>query len=163
MVNERKFKLHFQSWTGLLFPNPENVVSSWTADPLNTNNLAGVKDQRIDELIKEYNVCFDQERRIELVREIDYRTMQIQPYSLGWYAPFQRILYWNRFGHPESYFPRTEDWLSILTYWWIDKDTETALETAKKDGKIKLDVGENEVHYWEEYNQKHGRRYTLES
>jgi hypothetical protein len=36
-----------------------------------------------------------------MIREIDGILMQIQPYALGWYAPFTRLLYWNKFGMPE--------------------------------------------------------------
>ncbi|MDP8238671.1 MAG: extracellular solute-binding protein [Candidatus Hatepunaea meridiana] len=161
MVNERKFNIHFQSWTGLLFPNPENSVSSWTADPQNTTNLAGIKNDRIDELIKEYNVCFDQEKRIKMIREIDSILMDIQHYALGWYAPFQRILYWNRFGHPDSYLSRTGDWLGVLQYWWVDEAKEKELKEAKKSKSKQLEVGEVQVKYWEEYNKLHGRDYTL--
>ena len=162
MVNERKFQIHFQTWSGLFFPNPENDVSSWTADPDNTNNLAGTKNDRIDELIRLYNVEFDQEKRIEMIREIDGILMEIMPFALGWYAPFTRILYWNRFGHIESYMSRIEDWRDIFTYWWLDPELDKKLKEAKKDKSIQLDVGETEVLYWPEYNEKHGRSYTID-
>jgi len=161
MVNERKFKIHFQSWGGLFFPNPENVWSSWTADPLNTNNLARVKDERIDELCREYNVCFDQQRRVEIIREIDGILMRIQPYALAWYAPFHRILYWNKFGHPDYYFTRTSDFRSMLSLWWYDEDKAKMLEKAKKDPNIQLEVGPTDVLYWVEYDKKHGRKYEI--
>lgn len=161
MVNERNFKIHHQAWGGLFFPNPENDVSSWTADPKNTNNLAGVKNDRIDELIKAYNVEFDFQKRVDMIREVDSILMDIQPWALGWYAPFHRILYWNRFGHPEWYFARTGDYSSIIAYWWIDPEKEATLEKAMKDPSIKMEVGKTEVMYWPEYNQKHGRSYEI--
>ncbi|MDK9701034.1 MAG: ABC transporter substrate-binding protein, partial [bacterium] len=43
MVKERKFDIHFQTWTGLQFPNPESSMHSKTADPDNTTNLSGMK------------------------------------------------------------------------------------------------------------------------
>jgi len=161
MVNERKFTIHWQAWGGLFFPNPENDVSSWTADPDNTNNLAGVKNARIDELIKEYNVCFDQNRRVEIIREIDGIEMKIQPYALGWYAPFHRILYWNKFGHPDYYFSRTGDWRSVVGSWWIEPELEKQLEKAKNDPSINFDKGEVEQKYWIEWDAKHGRQYSI--
>ncbi len=161
MVNERKFIIHWQSWGGLFFPNPENDVSSWTADVENTNNLAGVKNEEIDSLCKVYNVTFDQEERVKIIRRIDRILMEIQPYALAWYAPFHRILYWNKFGMPEYYFTRTGDWRSALTLWWIDPEKEKMLEKAKKDKSIQLPVGETEVLYWVEYNKIHGKQYTI--
>jgi len=161
MVNERKFKLHWQSWGGLFFPNPENSWSSWTADPDNTNNLAGVKNDRIDEICKAYDTEFDLNKRIEMIREVDKILMDIQPYSLGWFAPYHRILYWNKFGHPDYYFPRTGDLYSVMSLWWVDPEKEKNLNEAKKIDDIKLDVGEVEVMYWPEYNKKHGQQLEM--
>ncbi len=161
MVNERKFQIHYQSWGGLLFPNPENDIHSSLADPDNTNNLAGVKSPRIDELIAEYNVCFEQSRRVEIIREIDSLEMDIQPFALGWFGPHHRILFWNKFGYPESIFTRTGDWRDIVTLWWIDPEKEKALETALKDESIKLDTAVTIQTYWPDYNAKHGRGYEI--
>jgi len=161
MVNERKFKIHWQSWTGLFFPNPESSWSSWTADPDNTTNLSGVKNERIDEICKDYNVEFDFGKRVEMIRELDSILMDIQPYALAWYAPFHRILYWNKFGHPDFYFTRTSDWASIIAYWWIDPEKEKLMNEAREDESIQLEVGETEMMYWPEYNKKHGRNYEV--
>ncbi|MDP8238672.1 MAG: extracellular solute-binding protein [Candidatus Hatepunaea meridiana] len=161
MVNERKFKIHWQSWGGLLFPNPENDVSSWTADPLNTNNLSGVKNDRIDELIKAYNVCFDQDKRVEMIREIDGILMEIQPFALGWFAPHHRVLFWNKFNYPECIFSRTGDWRGIMSLFAYDEDKAARLEEARKDPSIQLEVGKTIQTYWPEYNKKHGRKYEL--
>jgi len=161
MVSEHKFLIHWQSWGGLLFPNPENDVSSWTADPENTANLAGVKDPRIDELIKEYNVCFDQSRRIAIIQEIDGIMMKMQPFALGWYGPYNRILYWNKLGHPEFYFSRTGDWRSVIGYWWIDPAKEKKLEKARNNTSDTLDVGDTDVMYWPEYDKTHGKSFQI--
>ncbi len=163
LAMERKFKVHWQAWTGLLFPNPETSWASWLADSLNTNNLSGVKNARIDTLLKEYNVIFDQERRVEIIREIDNILMGIQPYALGWYAPFVRILYWNKFGHPDFYIPRTlEYYYAIPQYWWFDEEKDKKLQAARDDPSIQLEVGDVEVTYWSEWNEKHGRVYKSE-
>ncbi|MCF7809940.1 hypothetical protein K9N50_03010 [bacterium] len=163
MGMERKFKIAFQSWTGLLYPNPETSWASWLADSMNTNNFSGLKDDRLDELLTEYNVCFDQKRRVEIIREIDGILMRIQPYALGWYGPSRRMLFWNKFGMPEGYWPRTlEYYYGVLNYWWIDPEKEKKLEEAKQDPSIQLEVGDVEVKYWLEWNEKHGRKYKSE-
>jgi microcin C transport system substrate-binding protein len=97
-----------------------------------------------------------------MIREIDGILMKIMPFALGWYAPFTRVLYWNRFGHIESYLSRIEDWRDILTYWWLDPEMDKAVKEAKKDKSIQLEVGETEAMYWPEYNEKHGRSYTID-
>lgn len=161
MVNERNYQIEWMSWTGLLFPNPENDVSSWTADPENTNNLSGVKDAFIDSLIKEYNICFDQGKRVEMIRQIDGRLMQIQPFALAWYAPFNRLLFWNKFGYPKEMLTRTADWRGVFASWWIDPEKEKALEAARKDESMKLDAGPVEQTYWIEYDKQHGKSFEL--
>ncbi|MBM3328416.1 MAG: ABC transporter substrate-binding protein [Calditrichaeota bacterium] len=161
MVNERNFTVHFQQWGGLFFPNPENDVSSWTADPPNTNNITGVKSTEIDSLIHAYNVEFNQQNRVQQIRRIDRILMDIQPYALAWYAPFHRYLYWNKFGYPDYYISRIIDWRSVMSLWWVDPEKEKALEAAKKDPKMQLPVGETSVMYWPEWNAKHGQKYEI--
>ena len=154
MVNERNFQIHFQSWTGLMFPNPESSFHSNTADPDNTTNITGVKNDRIDEICAEYNVTFDQAKRSEQIREIDGILAEMVPYALGWYAPFQRIAYWNKFGQPEYYLTRVGDFLDIPQLWWYDEEKAQRLEEAKKDKSIQLPVGETMVTYWQDYSEQ---------
>ena len=154
MANERNFKIHFQSWNGLLFPNPESSMHSNTADPDNTTNLPGVKNARIDEICTEYNVTFDQKEREKQIQEIDEILADMIPYALGWYAPFQRIAYWNKFGHPEYYLTRVGDFLDIPQLWWYDEEKAQQLEAAKKDKSIQLEVGETINTYWPEYSER---------
>ncbi len=163
MAMERKFKIHWQNWGGLLFPNPETSYASWFADSLNTNNLGGLKNDRIDELLKVYNVEFDQQNRIDIIREIDGILMDEYIYALGWYAPFTRILYWNKFGMPESYIGRISRYYSsIPALWWHDKAKDKKLQEAKADKSIQLPVGETNVMYWPEWNEKYGRKFKTE-
>ena len=56
----------------------------------------------ITELLVEYDREFDPERRAEIIREVDGILANEHHYVLGWYAPFERIAYWNKFGHPEG-------------------------------------------------------------
>ncbi|MFC2150438.1 ABC transporter substrate-binding protein [Calditrichota bacterium] len=164
MAMERKFKIHWQPWSGLLFPNPETSYASWLADSLNTNNLSGFKNDRVDELLKKYNLIFDQEERIELIREIDGILMENYLYALGWYAPFTRVMYWNKFGTPDWYIGRISRWYtSFHALWWEDPEKAKALEEAKKDGSIKLPVGKTNVTYWLDWNEKHGRQFKGDS
>jgi microcin C transport system substrate-binding protein len=154
MVNERNFKIHFQNWTGLLFPNPESSFHSNTADPDNTTNITGVKNARIDEICAEYNVTFDQKKREKQIQEIDGILADLVPYALGWYAPFNRIAYWNKFGHPEYYLTRIGDYLDIPQLWWYNEEKAARLEEARKDKSIQLEVGETMVTYWPEYDER---------
>jgi microcin C transport system substrate-binding protein len=139
------------NWAATTFPNPETEFHSKLADVPDTNNITGVKDTRIDELIARYDVEYDQQKRAALIREIDGLLTNLHHYALEWDAPFQRIAYWNKFGHPEGYLSRIDDYYSAAWLWWIDPERERALNRAMADQTVKLDVGPLEIKYWQDY------------
>lgn len=156
MVNERKFDIHFQNWSGLQFPNPESSMHSKTADPDNTTNLPGIKVKRIDELCEQYNVTFDMKKRVAQIREIDSLATNEIGYALGWYAPYNRFAYWNKFGMPPGILSRTGDYFSAIGLWWYDPQKNADLQDAIKDAKKTLPVGETENRYWQEWQKENG-------
>ena len=133
------------------FPDPESLYRSDLADVKNSYNYTGFKDKRADEILTAYNQEFDQQKRVALIRELDGIVANLYPSILEWQAPFDRIAYQNKFGHPESYFPRIGDHYEMMKYWWIDPDLERRHAEAEKNPTIKMDVGPLEVRYWEEY------------
>mgnify|MGYP000415703022 CR=1 FL=1 len=155
MVNERNFSMSFQSWGASLFPNPKSSFHSELADVPNTNNLSGYKNDRVDELIAQELVEFDQERRIEILQEIDGLLMESGQYALAWYGPFTRIGFWNKFGYPDYMLGKVSDWRYIMSYWWVSPEKNAALSEAVKSGGD-LGEGERDVRVWPEYNEKNG-------
>ena len=151
---EKKFKITWQAWGAAAFPNPEASWGSELADLPNNNNICGVKSERIDEIAKEYSVCYEQKERERLIQEVDGILMEQVPYALGWYGPFTRVLYWNKFGQPKSYLSRRGDWRGISSLWWYDPQKDQAMEATMKDKNIKLPVGETMVTFWEDFDQK---------
>ncbi|RMG17224.1 MAG: ABC transporter substrate-binding protein [Planctomycetota bacterium] len=149
-VSDRQFTLHYQAWGALLFPNPETSWSSELADKKANNNITGFKNARVDELCKRYNRTFDRAEQKKIVREIDKIVYNEHPYALGWYANFIRVLYWNRFGHPKTYFTRIGQVLNdeIILRWWYDEEKERTLEAAMQKGEA-LPVGEVVQKPWE--------------
>jgi microcin C transport system substrate-binding protein len=154
LLNQRKFEMAVQAWGGLAFPNPETSFHSRLADVPNTNNITGIKDKRLDELLDVYDREFDQAKRIAIIREIDGIVASQHHYILEWSGPFQRIAYLNRFGHPESYLTRTGDYRDISTLWWVDPAREKRFNEAMGDPSIKLEVGPTEARYWQEYAKR---------
>lgn len=158
LVMERKFDLVSMAWTGLVFPNPETSYHSSLADQDNTNNITGVKNARIDEIIDGYDRMFDLDERIAAIREIDGILAQDYPYILTWSAPFQRIGYWNKFGQPEGILSRFGDYRDITTLWWIDPEREARLAEAMRDPAVQLEVGVTEDRYWLDYGRAQADR-----
>ena len=151
LIDERRFDLVSVAYTGLLFPNPETTFHSSLADVDNTNNITAVKSPRIDELLIRYDTEFDQQEREEIIREVDGILGDLHNYILGWEAPFFRIAFWNRFGAPEGYLSRFGYYRDPLSLWWVDPQKEASWRQAMASTSERMDVGETDVHYWEQY------------
>ena len=155
LTAEHRFDLAGLGWTGLVFPNPETSFASELADQKDTNNVTGVKNARIDQILELYDKEFDQQKRATLIRELDGILAKEHHYILTWAEPFQRVAFWNKFGHPENYFTRLGDYREPPTLWWIDPQKEQRLRRAMSDPSVKFDVGPVENRYWLEYAKSH--------
>jgi microcin C transport system substrate-binding protein len=155
LTSEHKFDLAGLGWTGLTFPNPETSVSSKLADQTNNNNITGVKNARIDQILELYDKEFDQQKRAALIREIDGILAKEHHYILTWEEPFQRLAFWNKFGQPETVLTRIGDYREPPTIWWIDPQKQQQLNRALTDPSVKFDAGPVDRRYWLDYSQKH--------
>ena len=154
-VNERNFSVALLAYGGLIYPNPETSLKSELADKNDNNNVWGFKSDRVDELHPEYDACFDQNRRIEIIREIDGIYSDVHPTAWSIVRNYQRILYWDKFGFPEWMFTRyIGEYWSIFSYWWIDPEKEVNLEKAMAAGE-KLSLAPLDMKYWPEYLKSH--------
>ena len=156
LLMQRKFDVADMAWGGLTFPNPETSISSSLADVENNNNITGFKNKRVDELLPIYDREFDQQKRIAIIREIDGILANEHHYILKWQAPFFRIAYWNKFGHPEGYISRTGDTGDMTGLWWIDPRKAAELDRAMRDTSVKFPAVPLENRYWQEYAKKQG-------
>ncbi|KXK57749.1 MAG: ABC transporter substrate-binding protein [Chlorobi bacterium] len=155
LMNERNFTIAWISWGGLLYPNPISSFEGKLADKPNTNNLAGFKNARADELMKKEQVTFDQAERVKILRELDSILMESKQYALAWYGPYTRVAYWNRYGHPDFYIGKISDFQAILTTWWFDSQKAEIVAKGRTDKSVKMEVGETDVKFWPEYNKAH--------
>ena len=151
LLDERSFDTVTIAYSGLVFPNPETSFHSSLADQDNSNNITGIKNARIDEILDAYDLMFDVDDRIAAIREIDGSLADTYPYVLSWYAPFHRFAYWNKFGTPQGYITRVGDYGDPLSLWWIDPEKEQALAEAMRDDSVTLEVGPTEDRYWMDY------------
>ena len=160
LMGDLKFDMISLGWTGLLFPNPETSFKSTLADAKSNNNVTGIKNQRIDELLDVYDREFDTQKRIEIIREIDGILANLHSYVLTWDTAYERIAYWDKFGHPEGYLSRIGDYRDVPSLWWIDSQKDSALTRAMGDSAMKLPVGETDARFWQQYSQRQGSRST---
>jgi microcin C transport system substrate-binding protein len=150
-VDERQFQLHYQTWGALLFPNPRTSWSSELADQNYNNNVPGFQNDEVDALLERYDVTLDRAEQKKITSRIDEIVFDAHPYALGWYANFERLLFWNRFGTPETYFTKIgEDPIEqVMLLWWWDEEAASKLDAAMASGG-KLPVGPETVRPWDE-------------
>jgi microcin C transport system substrate-binding protein len=160
LIGERNYQAASIGWVQGTFPDPESLYRSTFADVPHSFNVTGLKNQRIDQILDAYEVEFDQQKRVALIRELDGILANEYVYLLEWEAPFDRVAYWNKFGHPESYFSRIGSYRDMETLWWIDPERERRLREAMGDESIKLEVGPTEIRYWQEYAKRGGGAFV---
>ena len=100
------------------------------------NNISGFKNDRVDLLLCLYDKEFNQQKRVEIIREIDGIYSDIHPAAGGIARNYQRLMWWDVFGYPEFMVSRYGgDYRSIFSYWWFDPEKEARLEDAMKNNK----------------------------
>lgn len=131
---ERSFEIAGMPWGATLYPVPSTMWASEMADQPGSNNLTGFKSEVADELIKQYDSEFDLAKRNEILRKLDAEIYKHHPYSLEWYLPCERILYWNKFGMPTYGLNKYDEWEDAFLTWWHDEEKAEALAEARKAG-----------------------------
>ncbi len=129
-VGQRNFKLTYGAYTGSSFPNPEYSFHSRYADQPDSGNRWGYKNARVDEITSQYMVEFDPEERVKLLRELDSIVNNDYLMAYAWYAPAERLAYWNKFGMPEKVLTKTGDYRTVFSLWWYDEDKAKALKSG---------------------------------
>ena len=147
-VNERNFSLTTGAYSGSSFPNPEVLYHSKFADVKNSGNRWGVKNERIDELCELYNAEFDYQKRVTMLKEIDEILTNEFTIAFDWFAPAERLVYWNKFGMPKSVLAKTGDYRDAPSLWWYDPEKQDALNKAQ-ESDAGLAVGETIVDHWQ--------------
>jgi microcin C transport system substrate-binding protein len=158
LLDERSFGMASIAYTGSVFPSPEQNWLSRLADEKNTNNITGFKSPRADEIIQAYNKEFDFNRRVSLLREFDGIFTNEHHWILEWSAPYERVIYWNKFGQPPGYISRIGDARDIPSMWWFDPSRTLKLDAAMKDKSVNLGEGQTDDKYWLDYAKLEDQR-----
>lgn len=148
-VQGKDFSIAYQSYTGLFFPNPESSMHSKFATVPNNTNITGLNDKRIDELCDLYDQSYDTKERVKYVQEIDAIACEKKHWVWGWVSPYtSRLLYWNKFGMPESGLTYAGDFGDVFALWWEEPEKAKQVEAAKTDKGIKMDKAAAEIDFW---------------
>ena len=147
---ERSYHVASMAWGAILYPNPRSNWGSDMADKEGSNNIVGFKDPQVDELIDQYDQEFDVQKRNEILRELDAKYYAQVPYSLAWYNPCERLLYWNKFGMPEWGLPRYGEYEDAFIYWWYDKEKAAKLKETLKTKTQMEPIPELQLRPWQD-------------
>lgn len=106
-------------------------IDYWHSSRVNvkgSNNLAGVNDPVIDELVKKVTQAQSQEELLTATHALD-RVLLFGYYVVPqWHINYHRVIYWNKFGRPTI----NPKYALGLDSWWYDPITAAKL---KKPGK----------------------------
>lgn len=125
-LEEFDFDMTSQVIVQSLSPGNEqrNRFSVEAADTPGSNNLAGIKDPVVDELIEQIITAPDREATLTAVKALD-RVLKHNHYVIfQYYGNTHRVAYWNKFVKP-AIAPKYS--LGFNT-WWIDAEKEEALK-----------------------------------
>jgi microcin C transport system substrate-binding protein len=160
LLDDRSFSLAEIAYTGELFPSPEQNWLSRLADEKNTNNITGFKNKRADEIIDTYTKEFDFSKRVKLMQEFDLLVTSDHNWVFQWTAPYERVVYWNKFGAPRGYLARVGDYDDIRSLWWFDPEKTRKLDEAMRNTSIQLGEGPSDDKYWLDYSKAEAAQTT---
>jgi microcin C transport system substrate-binding protein len=133
-MEEFNYEMTWASWGSGVFKNPEGMWASKEADRRSGNNITGFKNETVDRLIEQQKSEFDVNKRNAIYREIDRIVFNQHPYVLLWNINYTRLLYWNKFGTPDTVLSKYGNESSAYWYWWIDVDSQADLQYAMQEG-----------------------------
>ena len=129
-----QFDMTWAAWSSSLFKDPEPMWASPEAERPSGDNIAGLKDPRVDALIERQKTIFDLAARNQICREIDAILCVQAPYVLLWNINYTRLLYWNKFGMPPTVLGKFNDERGLFGFWWYDADSAAELKAALSSG-----------------------------
>jgi microcin C transport system substrate-binding protein len=156
-LREKKYELSSTAWGALVFPNPETSWHSRLAPLTDNNNVTAFADPRVDALCEEYDRCYDVQRRIEIVREIDGLIYPQHPYVLEHFLPCQRMVFWNKFEQPRFGAWRFVDNEDVVFSWWVDPAKEAELAAARASGG-RMTPPPEKNRWWQQWNARSNSR-----
>ena len=131
-MDEFNFDMTWAAWGASMFKDPESLWHSREADRPGGQNITGYKNPAVDAMIDGLRTEFDLNRRHATIREIDTILANDIPYILLWNLNYRRLLYWNRFGVPDTVLPKYAGEAGAYLFWWYDEDAAADLEYAQE-------------------------------
>ncbi len=149
-MDEFNYDMTWAAWSAGIFKDPESMWSTAEAERQGGSNITGYKNPEIDRLIEAQKTIFDAQKRNDIYRRMDQIITAAYPYVLLWNIDYIRLLYWNKFGTPETVLSKYGRENSALWYWWSDPDAKAALSDAASMN-LPLPPREMNIHFDERF------------
>jgi len=127
------FDMVVGGWGQSLSPGNEqrSYWASEAADIPGSRNYAGLQDPVVDELVAKLIAAPDREALVSRTRALDRVLLWHEFVVPNWHIPYERLLFWNKFGRPEVTPLRGHQ----LMAWWVDPAKEESLRTGQQAGQ----------------------------
>ena len=131
-MDEFNFDMTWAAWGASVFKDPESLWHSREAERPGGQNITGYNNPEVDAMIDGLRTEFDIHKRHATIREIDAILANDIPYVLLWNLNYRRLLYWNKFGIPDTVLPKHSGEAGAYLFWWYDEDSAADLEYARE-------------------------------
>lgn len=105
-----------------------SMFHSKAADQPGSQNLSGIKDPVIDQLLEAVAGATDRKTLIEAAQKLDRQVMAGHYFVPNWTKGTHTLAFWNRFGRPKVKPPYD---LAFIDTWWIDPDLAAKLDQIR--------------------------------
>lgn len=133
-MDEFNYEMTWCAWGSSIYKDPQYHWHSAEADRTSSANITGYKNDAVDALVEKQKGIFDLQSRNDIYREVDQLLYSETPYILLWYIDYTRLLYWNKFGTPDTVLSKFGNEIAAWMYWWRDDDAAADLERAMATG-----------------------------
>ena len=132
-VDKFDFDIVVGSWGQSSSPGNEQrgYWGSAAADQNASRNLSGLKDPVVDALTEDLVAAPDRASLVYRTRALDAVLQWHHLVIPNWHVPYDRIVYWNRFGYPNV----TPDRGNQFFAWWIDPKKDAKLSRLRRSAK----------------------------
>ncbi len=140
------YDMTWAAWGSGTVKYPELQWSGAEASRRGSNNITGFKNDEVDALIAAEKSMMSAAERNAAYRRIDALVAAEVPYVLLWQTDSTRLLYWNKFGMPETVLSKFDREESVISYWWYDRDRAEELDESVRENGF-LPQAEEIVNY----------------
>jgi len=101
---------------------------SSAADKKGSRNIIGIKNPAVDKLIDKIIFAKSRDELVAATRALD-RVLLWNHYVVPqWYAPYERLAYWDMYAHPKKYPSQS---LAFERIWWFDAKAAATLSSSR--------------------------------